>query len=132
MKLYIQIVNGQPVNHPAFEDNLISAFGEVPNDWQAFNRIQQPDNLINNPFQKIQNSYALSADGITWQDVWTVIDMTSDEKQALVAETKANPPGPNLTLNTDTLQWSPSIKIPFDGKNYLWNYQTGEWVLIQT
>ena len=29
MKLYIEAENNQPKNHPAFEDNLIQAFGQI-------------------------------------------------------------------------------------------------------
>lgn len=42
MTLHIQIENGQPINHPAFDDNLIQAFGVIPDNWQPFNRIEQP------------------------------------------------------------------------------------------
>lgn len=33
MNLFIQIKDGMPINYPAFEDNLIEAFGRVPDDW---------------------------------------------------------------------------------------------------
>ena len=42
MKLYIQVENGQPINHPAFADNLTQAFGQIPNTWEPFYRIERP------------------------------------------------------------------------------------------
>jgi len=129
MNLYIQIENGQPINHPAFEDNLIQAFGFIPSNWQPFIRVNQPDNLLTSPFQISKSTYTLSSDGVTWEDVWTAVEMTDAEKSALIAQTEANPPGPNVTLNTTTLQWTPNTAKPTDGQKYYWNYQTGEWVV---
>jgi len=42
MKLYIETENGQVKNHPAFEDNLIQAFGQVPEHWVPFERVERP------------------------------------------------------------------------------------------
>jgi hypothetical protein len=130
MNLYIQIENGQPVNHPAFEDNLMQAFGSIPSNWVPFNRIQQPTELLTSPFQTALCTYALSSDGVTWEDVWTAVEMTDAEKSALIAERQAKPPGPNVTLNTTTLFWEPNTPKPTDGQKYYWNYQTGAWVEI--
>ena len=66
MNLYIQTENGQPINHPAFEDNLIQAFGEVPAHWAPFNRIHQPTDLIPSPFFTANLTYGLADDGVTW------------------------------------------------------------------
>jgi hypothetical protein len=42
MNLYIETENGTFKNHPAFEDNLIQAFGSVPAHWEPFTRIERP------------------------------------------------------------------------------------------
>ena len=42
MNLYIRVENGQPVNHPSLEENLIQAFGEVPSNWEPFVRVVPP------------------------------------------------------------------------------------------
>jgi len=42
MNLYIQVENGITKNHPAFEDNLIQAFGSVPQQWELFIRVEPP------------------------------------------------------------------------------------------
>ena len=78
MNLYIQVENNQPINHPAFEDNLIQVFGSIPSNWEPFIRVQQPvleeyEVLVSNEpkYEKIDN---------IWMDVWYVRDMTSEEK----------------------------------------------------
>jgi len=131
MNLYIQIENGQPINHPAFEDNLIHAFGSIPSNWEPFTRIHQPLDLLTTPFQKAEFSYALGNDGKTWQDVWTAVEITEEERAALIAKTLNNPPFKNAVLNTSDLTWSKPPK-PNDGKNYLFNRQTGSYVEAPT
>jgi hypothetical protein len=130
MKLYIQIQNGQPIKNPAFEDNLLNAYGSIPSNWAPFNRIEQPSDLLKNPFQTAKSNYALSSDGITWEDQWVAVDMTDAEKQALITEAQAHPPGPNMTMDTSTLLWNPNTPMPTDGKKYYWEYFTGEWAVI--
>ena len=78
-KLYIQIKNNQPVNHPAFEENLIAAFGHVPIGWEIFNRIEFPEletfqvlEIPKPPYQKING---------VWTDAWFVREMTIEEKE---------------------------------------------------
>ena len=127
--LYIQIENGQTVNHPTTEENLLQAFGSIPSNWSPFTRIFQPQDLLTSPFKKAVNTYGLSSDGITWQDVWTSVEMTSDEKQALIAGIQANPPWLNAVLDTEKLIWK-RPPAPQDGKNYLFNFQTSEWEVV--
>jgi len=127
--LYIKINNGQPVNHPTTEENLLQAFGSIPSNWSPFTRILQPQDLLTSPFQKAVNTYGLSSDGVTWQDVWTPVEMTSDEQQALIEETQAHPPWLNAILNTKTLTWRLSAP-PKDGQNYLFNFLTNAWEVV--
>ena len=127
--LYIKVVNGQTSGNPVYESNLIAAFGSVPDGWAPFNRIQQPTDILTNLFQVAVNTYTLSSDNVTWQDTWTARDMTTDEKSALIASYQNNPPGPNMTLDTSTLQWSPNTPRPTDGQKYRWDFSTGTWVV---
>ena len=129
MALFIQIQNEQPVNHPVYDFNLIQAYGTIPQGWAMFNRIEQPDGLITNPFQTAQCTYGLSSDGVTWEDKWTALEMTDAEKAALISKTESNPPGPNVTLNTTTLQWTPNTAKPTNGQKYYWDWVKGEWVV---
>lgn len=80
MNLYIETENGATKNHPAFEDNLIQAFGLIPAQWEPFTRVERP---IPGVYQVLENQEAVYAkvDGV-WTDVWTVRDMTAEEKAA--------------------------------------------------
>lgn len=86
MNLYIEIENEQPKNHPAFEDNLLQAFGEIPDHWEPFVRVELP---VPGMYQTVdlQNSFYAKVDGV-WKDVWTVRDMTQPEREAFDEATK--------------------------------------------
>jgi hypothetical protein len=68
-KLYIQVKDGLPINHPAYDANLIDAFGSVPSDWEPFIRIQNP--LTGNPNLVLTHPEPVyrKVDGL-WQDFW--------------------------------------------------------------
>lgn len=132
MALFLQIQDGKPVNHPVYDFNLIQAFGQIPQGWAMFNRVEQPAELIASPFQTAQCTYALSSDGVTWEDVWTAVEMSDAEKTALIEQTQANPPGPNVTLDTATLQWKPNTTKPADGQKYYWDWVRGAWEVVPT
>ena len=80
MNLYIEIENGQPKNHPAFEDNLIQAFGFVPSNWEVFVRTERPELLPYQVFDFTNPSYGKVNN--EWTDVWSIRDMTAEEKTA--------------------------------------------------
>ena len=80
MNLYIETENGTTKNHPAFENNLIAAFGEVPAHWEPFTRVEQP---TPGSYQVLvsEESVYTKIDGV-WKDEWTLRDMTVEEKTA--------------------------------------------------
>ena len=80
MNLYIEIENGVTKNHPAFEDNLIQAFGSVPSHWEAFTRVERPTLGIYEVMTATESTYE-KIDGV-WTDVWHKRDMTAEEKTA--------------------------------------------------
>jgi hypothetical protein len=130
MALFLKIENGQPINHPAYDFNLVHAFGQIPEGWTMFNRVRQPNDLIIGTFQKANCTYGLSSDGVTWEDKWSVVDMTEEEKQNLIEEVQSNPPFPNAILDTTTLKWKGPPK-PTDNQSYAFNVETGTWVVVQ-
>jgi hypothetical protein len=81
MNLYIETENGVAKNHPAFEDNLIQAFGTVPAHWVPFNRVARPVLGVYQVMVSEEATYEL-VNGV-WTDVWTVREMTTEEKAAL-------------------------------------------------
>ena len=84
MNLYIETENGTIKNHPAFEDNLIQAFGEVPTHWEAFVRVEQPVPTTYQILEFDKPTYA-KVDGV-WTDVWSLREMTTEEKTAVQQE----------------------------------------------
>lgn len=127
--LYIQIENGQPINHPVYDFNLVHVFGNIPEGWVLFNRIEEPVGLLTSPFQKAVNTYGLSSDNVTWEDKWSAVEISDEEKASLIAEKQANPPYPNAVLDTSNLTWIRPAK-PTDNQNYLFNYKTGIWTVV--
>lgn len=80
MNLYIETNNGQTINHPAFEDNLIQAFGSIPEHFEPFVRIEKPNKLIYQVLESEEPTYQKVNN--VWTDVWTLRDMTAEEKSA--------------------------------------------------
>ena len=78
--LYIEIENGVTKNHPAFDDNLIAAFGYIPDHWEPFVRVNCP---IPGTYQILESKESVYAkvNGV-WTDVWSLRDMTAQEKTA--------------------------------------------------
>lgn len=81
MNLYIETdANGNTVNHPAFEDNLMQAFGKIPDHWQPFIRVERPVLSIYQVLDSEEPTYQ-KVNG-AWTDVWALRDMTDIEKAA--------------------------------------------------
>lgn len=81
MNLYIETENGIAKNHPAFEDNLLEVFGEVPANWEPFVRVERPVPSVYQVLDSNLPSYE-KVNGV-WTDVWVVRDMTTEEKAAV-------------------------------------------------
>lgn len=133
MKLYIQTENGQTVNHPAFEDNLIAAFGGVPDHWKPFVRVERPTLGVYETLESEQPAYQM-VDGV-WTDVWTVRPMSDEEKAAVhqrVIDAWALIPNAfNFTawvLDEATLRMVPPIPRPVEeGKIFRWSGADNNW-----
>lgn len=83
MNLYIETNENGPVNHPAFEDNLMQAFGEIPPHWEPFVRVTKPKPA--NAYEVVgEHPEYQKVDGV-WTDVWAVREMTQEEKEVVVA-----------------------------------------------
>lgn len=78
MNFFIEVKNGQTINHPAYESNLLQAFGVIPNNWEPFIRVERPTLDV---YQVLENDEAIyiKVDGV-WTDLWNVRDMTSEER----------------------------------------------------
>lgn len=80
MNLYIETENGLVKNHPAFEDNLLQAFGSIPAHWEPFVRVDRPLLGVYEIMEPDEPTYE-KVNGI-WVDVWHKRDMTTEEKIA--------------------------------------------------
>jgi hypothetical protein len=80
MNLYIETENGVTKNHPAFEDNLLQAFGSIPAHWEPFTRVERPTLGVYDVLESDEPTY--SKVDSTWTDVWMVRPMTTEEKAA--------------------------------------------------
>ena len=134
MNLYIEIENGLPKNHPAFEDNLLQAFPAIPLNWEKFVRVERP-NFINVGYKVVvgDNPNYEKVDGV-WTDVWELRDMTPEEKSAKQQTAKdrwaALPQRDNFSawvFNEETLKYEPPIPRPTD-REVIWNGANNEWV----
>lgn len=117
MKLYIETQNGQPINHPAFEDNLLQAFHEIPAHWEPFVRVERPVPAVYQALESEEPTYE-KVDGV-WTDVWALRDLTAEEKtakqQAVIDAFNAREQAENWsawTLDEATCTFQPPIPRP--------------------
>ncbi len=130
MNLYIETENGQPKNHPAFEDNLLQAFGVVPENWKPFERVQRPEIGVYEVLQSEQPEYQLIGD--IYKDVWAVRPMTDEEItiKKTNAVTDWNNYFPSWVFNEDICNFEPPIAKPQDNKIYRWDESIINWVEV--
>ena len=87
MNLYIEVdSSGNVVNHPAFEENLIQAFGGIPAHWEKFVRVERPTLGVYQILESEEPTYQ-KIDGV-WTDVWSVREMNLEEKTSLQQSVK--------------------------------------------
>jgi len=117
MNLYIEVENGLTKNHPAFEENLIQAFGSVPENWEPFLRIERPTPTIYQVLESDEPTYEKVDD--VWTDVWSVRELTTEEKtakqQAVITAFNEREYASNWsawTLDEDTCKMIPPIPRP--------------------
>lgn len=130
MNLYIEIENGQPKNHPALEENLLQAFGNIPENWKPFERVQRPDIGVYDVLESEQPEYQLT-NGV-YKDVWVVRPMTAEEVAAKKADTIAtwNNHFSSWVFNEDKCTYEPPVAYPQDGKIYRWDESVTNWVEV--
>jgi hypothetical protein len=142
MNLFIQVENGVSVNHPAFEQNLLEAFGSIPPNWEPFVRVENPT-LVDKTLTLTQAEPSYEKiDGI-WQHVWHTRQKTEEElaaervvereaKLRLLQESMAKHPYAHnfaaWVLNEETIKYEPPVPRPEpDGKLYRWHGPSNSW-----
>ena len=78
MRLYIEIQDGQPINHPYLEDNLTEYYGlNIPAKYVTFIRVPAPELGI---YEKNQTVKYELVDGV-YTDVWYCDQMNEAERK---------------------------------------------------
>ena len=132
MELFIRIIDGQPFEHPIFEDNFKEAFPDVdlnnlPSEFLKFVRVEKP---ILKKYEVCENESTYKiVDGICTDD-WSLRLMTEEEKAAkdvLLEELRNAPFGPEWVFDEDFCFWKFRVPYPTDGKQYVWNETEYAW-----
>jgi len=81
MELYIQIKDGQPVDHPIFGENFRQAFPDIdvenlPPTFAKFERIAEPAGGV---FEVVEGPSYEWVDGVV-TDIWNIRQMTAEEE----------------------------------------------------
>jgi hypothetical protein len=79
--LYIKIVDGQPIDHPVSEINLIQVYESkenIPPEYKPFMRTIHPIR----PSHYVKPACSYREIGGVWQDYWEFVDLPEDEAQA--------------------------------------------------
>jgi hypothetical protein len=97
MELFIRIVDGQPFEHPIFEDNFRQAFPDVdtnnlPPEFARFERVAIP---LLGEYEVYESTDYAMVDGVC-KDVHRIRLMTNAEKEAKIAALEAQVSAPNI------------------------------------
>lgn len=138
MELYIRIVDGQPFEHPILGDNFRDAFPHVDTDnlhlheeYAKFERITQVQaGVFPGPYQRAECTYTKRDDGV-WQDTWTLIDFTPEEKAATIEQFQINNPKPfeSWLFDEERCHWKAPVDHPEwqEGVFWRWNESIVNW-----
>jgi hypothetical protein len=135
MKLYIEVVDGKTVSHPALEENLLQAFPDgIPTNFESFVRTTPP---LPGLYQKLdmEGSTYEKIDGV-WTDVWVVSPISEEEKMAIQQGVKdqwaARDQAENWsawTFDEESCSFVPPIPRPepVEGKIVFWCGAENNW-----
>ena len=134
MELFIRLQNGQPFEHPIFEDNFRQAFPDVdvenlPPEFAQFIRVPQPTIDVYEVYEGV--TYERNGNGFT--DVHHVRPMTDEEKTAKQNETKLQWEQHGFAswvFDAALCGFQPPVKYPLDGHPYKWDEAAIAWVKV--
>lgn len=133
MNLYIQLQNGEPVNHPIVEENLRQAFPEMDlnNLPETFARFERVVPTMLGIYEVGEGSTYEWADGVV-KDVHHRRAMTLEERTAKQDAVKADWQQiggfASWIFNEEMCRFEPPVPYPSDGKVYVWNEPATSWV----
>jgi len=131
MKLFIQIKDGKPFEHPIFLDNFQQAFpaidiNNLPPEFANFERIPMPEIGEYEVYEGVTYEWL---DGVV-KDLHHVRPMTQteiNEKQQIVKECWAKNGFESWLFDEQTCSFKPPVTMPTDGKMYSWDEQQKQW-----
>jgi len=136
MRLFIRIKDGQPFEHPIFEDNFVQAFPNVdlenlPEEFALFERVSMPQIGTYDFYQGVTYEWD---NGIV-KDVHHVRPMTDEEiaeKQQFMKDAWNNNPNSfeSWVFNEEKCIFISPIPYPNDGKFYRWDESLTNWVEV--
>jgi len=128
MKLYIELQEGKPINHPIQISNLEMIYPGIdfqnpPENFCEFVRVDKPyakwDEVVEGPEYKI-------IDGICY-DVWIINKISDEERQQKIADLVASCPYPSWTIDYENYNIIPHTPYPAQG-SWTWDEETLSWV----
>lgn len=132
MKLFIQVRDGAPFEHPILESNFRMAFPDIdinnlPDTFAEFIRIKKPDVGV---FQVYEGVTYQWVNGKV-QDVHAVRDMTPDERQLKIDKTKADWLSfggyASWIFDEASCSFEPPIPRPQENQLYIWDEPSISW-----
>lgn len=133
MKLFIRISDGQPIDHPIIESNLVKAFPEIDTDNlpEEFAYFERSEIRQANPYEVFVGSSYEMVDGIV-KEVHQFESMSEEEKQDKINRTinawTENGGFASWIFDQETCSYLPPTPYPDDGKLYVWDEETIAWV----
>lgn len=134
MRLYLRIENGQAVDHPMVETNLLEIYptidlNNLPEDVVRFVRVP----LKVGVYEVYENTTYAQVDGV-WQDVHNVRPMTTEEKAARQEKVKQTwletTNFASWNFSEELCQFVPPVSYPDDGKLYRWDEEKVNWIEV--
>jgi len=132
MQLFIRLQDGNPFEHPIFEDNFREAFPEVdtenlPPEFAKFIRVEPPSVGVYEVYEGV--TYERSGDVFT--DVHHVRSMTQQEIESKQNEMKsmwAEHGFPSWIFDESKCLFVSPVEKPDNNKLYRWDESTTSWV----
>jgi hypothetical protein len=132
MRLFIQIRDGEPFEHPIQEDNFKFAFpsidmGNLPEEFMNFERVDQRTGLY-----EVFTEMPYFIDGDTVKN-GEKRAMTAEEKEGKIQELKDHWEiigFPSWVFDEARGDFDPPIPYPNEDKKYKWNEHIVNWVEI--
>lgn len=134
MQLFIRLKDGQPFEHPIFEDNFNAAFPDVdidnlPLEFAKFIRIAPPTVGVYEVYEGV--TYERNGDVFT--DVHHVRAMTAEERaetQQKVRDAWAKYGFASWSFDENMCMYVPPTAKPNDDKLYRWDENTTSWIEV--